>query len=117
MEKYFEGFNLVIILCTNFSNLIGHTPEGILDATEIVDDFNLNLLDWGSSNVPAIALGNNVWLCDASNFTYSELVTIDDEDGLVPSVNWALDGRQITIGLNNFHVQLWILLLRDESSL
>ncbi|KAE8076540.1 hypothetical protein FH972_015183 [Carpinus fangiana] len=79
-----------------------------------MDDFNLNLLDWGSSNVLAIALGNTVWPWDASNFTYSKFMTIDDEDGLVTSVNWAPDDHQITIGLNNFHVQLWILLLRDS---
>lgn len=96
-----------IILCTNFSNLIGQKPERMLDAVEMVDDFNLNLLDWGSSNVLAIALGNTVWLWDASNCSNSELVTIDDEDGPVTSVNWAPDGHQIAIGLNNSHVQLW----------
>jgi cell division cycle protein 20 (cofactor of APC complex) len=96
-----------IILCTKFSNLIGQTPERILAVVEIMDDFNSNLLDWGSSNVLSIALGNTVWLWDASNFSCSELVTIDDEDGPVTSVNWAPDGYQITIGLNNSHVQLW----------
>jgi cell division cycle protein 20 (cofactor of APC complex) len=96
-----------IILCTKFSNLIGQTLERILAVVEIVDDFNSNLLDWGSSNVLSIALGNTVWLWDASNFSCSELVTIDDEDGPVTSVNWALDGCQIAIGLNNSHVQLW----------
>ncbi|XP_059461786.1 cell division cycle 20.2, cofactor of APC complex-like [Corylus avellana] len=86
---------------------IPQRPERMLDAVEMVDDFHLNLLDWGSSNVLAIALGNTVWLWDASNCSSSELVTIDDEDGPVTSVNWAPDGRQIAIGLNNSHVQLW----------
>ena len=57
---------------------------------DIVDDYYLNLLDWGSSNVLAIALGNTVYLQDGSNGSTSELVTIDDEDGPVTSVNWAL---------------------------
>lgn len=96
-----------IILCTNFSNLIGQTSEKGLQAVEIVDDFNLNLLDWGSRNVLAIALRNTVYLWDASNHSLSELVTIDEEDGPVTSVNWASDGRQIAVGLNNSHVQLW----------
>ncbi|KAE8076282.1 hypothetical protein FH972_014944 [Carpinus fangiana] len=39
---------------------IPKTPERILAAVEIVDDFNSNLLDWGSSNVLAIALGNTI---------------------------------------------------------
>ncbi len=32
-------------------------PERILDAPDLVDDYYLNLLDWSSSNVLAVALG------------------------------------------------------------
>lgn len=67
----------------------------------------MNLLDWGSNNVLAIALENTVYLWDASSGSTSELVTIDEEDGPVTSVSWAPDGRHIAIGLNNSHVQLW----------
>ncbi|KAJ9179744.1 hypothetical protein P3X46_008078 [Hevea brasiliensis] len=86
---------------------IPQTSERTLDAPDLVDDFYLNLLDWGSSNVLAIALGNTVYLWDASDGSTSELVTIDDEIGPVTSVNWAPDGRHIAIGLNNSEVQLW----------
>ena len=58
------------------------TSERKLDAPDIVDDYHLNLLDWGSSNVLAIALGNTVYLWDGSNGSTSELVTIDDEVAL-----------------------------------
>ena len=77
-----------------------------MDAPDIVDDFYLNLLNWGSSNVLAIALGSTVYLWDASNGSTSELVTIKD-DGPVTSVSWSPNGRHIAIGLNNSHVQLW----------
>lgn len=73
----------------------------------MVDDYYLNLLDWGSSNVLAIALGNTVYLWDATDGATSELVTVDDENGPVTSVKWAPDGRHIAIGLNNSDVQLW----------
>jgi cell division cycle protein 20 (cofactor of APC complex) len=86
---------------------IPQTSERTLDAPDLVDDFYLNLLDWGSSNVLAIALGSTVYLWDASDGSTSELVTVDDEDGPVTSVNWAPDGRHIAIGLNNSHIQLW----------
>ncbi|KAJ6697341.1 hypothetical protein OIU85_003688 [Salix viminalis] len=86
---------------------IPQSSERTLDAPDIVDDFYLNLLDWGSSNVLAIALGNTIYLWDASDGSTSELVTVDEEDGPVTSVNWAPDGRHIAIGLNNSHVQLW----------
>ncbi|KAF2583459.1 hypothetical protein F2Q68_00006533, partial [Brassica cretica] len=84
---------------------IPQTSERTLDAPDIVDDFYLNLLDWGSANVLAIALGHTVYLWDASSgFTY-ELVTI--EKGPVTSINWAPDGRHVAVGLNNSEVQLW----------
>ncbi|KAJ6883919.1 cell division cycle 20.2 [Populus alba x Populus x berolinensis] len=86
---------------------IPQTSDRTLDAPDLVDDFYLNLLDWGSSNVLAIALGSTVYLWDASDGSTSELVTVDDEDGPVTSVNWAPDGRHIAIGLNNSHIQLW----------
>lgn len=72
-----------------------------------MDGFYLNLLDWGSKNVLAIALENTVYLWDASNGSTSELVTVGDEDGPVTSVNWAPDGLHLSIGLNNSNVQLW----------
>ncbi|KAH1121227.1 hypothetical protein J1N35_004387 [Gossypium stocksii] len=59
------------------------------------------------SNVLAIALGNTVYLWDASNSSTSELVTIDDDNGPVTSVSWALDGWHIAISLNNSEVRLW----------
>jgi cell division cycle protein 20 (cofactor of APC complex) len=79
----------------------------MLDAPYIVDDFCLNLLDWGSSNVISIALENSVYLWNASNSSSSELVTVDDEDGPVTSVSWAPDGRHLAVGLNNSLVQIW----------
>ncbi|KAL8463890.1 hypothetical protein ACS0TY_033729 [Phlomoides rotata] len=84
-----------------------HIPQKTLDAPDILDDYYLNLLDWGSRNVLSIALGDTVYLWDASDGTTSELVTIDEESGPVTSVKWAPDGRHIAVGLNNSEVQLW----------
>ncbi|KAL3837977.1 hypothetical protein ACJIZ3_022568 [Penstemon smallii] len=86
---------------------IPQTSERTLDAPDLVDDYYLNLLDWGSSNVLSIALGSTVYLWDASDGNTSELVTVDEEMGPVTSVKWAPDGRHIAVGLNNSEVQLW----------
>lgn len=83
------------------------SPERTLDAPDLVDDFYLNLLDWGSSNVLAIALGDTVYLWDASIGNTSELVTVNSEDGPVASISWAPDGCHIAIGLSNSDVQIW----------
>ncbi|KAL5715015.1 hypothetical protein ACHQM5_016904 [Ranunculus cassubicifolius] len=86
---------------------IPQTSERTLDAPEILDDYYLNLLDWGSTNVLVIALGDTVYLWDASDSTTSELLTVDADSGPVTSVSWAPDGRHIAVGLNNSEVQLW----------
>lgn len=86
---------------------IPQTSEKTLDAPDLVDDYYLNLLDWGSGNVLALALGCTVYLWDATSGSSSELVTVDDEDGPVTSVSWAPDGWHIAVGLNNSEVQLW----------
>ncbi|URE40737.1 Anaphase-promoting complex subunit [Musa troglodytarum] len=83
------------------------SADRTLDAPDIVDDYYLNLLDWGSGNVLSIALGNTVYLWDASDGSTSELVTVDDDAGPVTSVSWAPDGRHIAVGLNSSDVQLW----------
>lgn len=44
---------------------------------------------------------------NAADGSTSELVTIDEEDGPVTSLNWAPDGRHIAVGSNNSEVQLW----------
>ncbi|KAL5542912.1 hypothetical protein UlMin_010622 [Ulmus minor] len=81
--------------------------ELILDAPGIIDNYFLNLMDWGNCNILAIALRNTVYLWYAADGSTSKLCTVDDEDGPVTSVSWAPDGRNIAIGLNNSHVQLW----------
>ncbi|KAI3735300.1 hypothetical protein L6452_14795 [Arctium lappa] len=83
------------------------TSERTLDAPDLVDDYNLNLLDWGSNNVLAIALGKTLYLWDASEGNTSELMTVDDEVRPVTSVKWAPDGRHISIVLNNSDIHLW----------
>ncbi|PQM34190.1 cell division cycle 20.2 cofactor of APC complex-like [Prunus yedoensis var. nudiflora] len=86
---------------------ISQSADRTLDAPDLMDDYYLNLLDWGSSNVLAIALANTVYLWDATDDSTWELATFEDERGPVTSINWAVDGRQIAIGLNNSEVELW----------
>ncbi|KAI8540421.1 hypothetical protein RHMOL_Rhmol09G0262700 [Rhododendron molle] len=86
---------------------IPQTSERTLDVPGLEDDYYLNLLDWGSSNFVAIALGNTVYLWNAANGETSQLGTANDANGPVTSVKWAPDGRRIAIGFDNSDVQLW----------
>ncbi|XP_026662933.1 cell division cycle 20.2, cofactor of APC complex-like [Phoenix dactylifera] len=87
-----------------------HIPkhaERTLDAPDLINDYYLSLLDWGSSNVLAIALGNAVYLWNASNGSSSELMSVEADNGPVTCVSWSPDGQVLAIGLNNSRVELW----------
>ena len=73
----------------------------------MLDDYYLNLLDWSSKNVVAIALGNTVYLWHATSGAIEELMQVSQDDGPVTSLSWGPDGKHIGIGLDNGEVQLW----------
>jgi len=62
------------------------SPDRVLDAPDVVDDFYLNLLDWSAGNVVAIALQDQVYLWTAHT---AEIVRLpcDVADRLVKSSN------------------------------
>lgn len=51
-------------------------------APGILDNFYLNLLDWGSKNVVSIALKDSVYLWDVSDHVTYDLVTVDEKNML-----------------------------------
>jgi hypothetical protein len=88
---------------------IPSAPERILDAPDLVDDFYLNLLDWSSSNVLAVALGQTVYLWNAATGGIEELCETKTADDFVTSVSWVKSGagEHLAIGTNLAEVQLW----------
>jgi cell division cycle protein 20 (cofactor of APC complex) len=87
----------------------------ILDAPDIINDFYLNLLDWGSGGLIVIALGGSVYLWNSTSGSvvdlFSDTSTENTED-VVTSVKWITAGEHIAVGLNTGVGQLW-----DTSSL
>lgn len=81
-------------------------PERILDAPDLVDDYYLNLLDWGSKNAVAVALNQSVYLWNASSGDIQELLTCQGDD-YVTSVSWAADGTHVAVGFSNSLTQIW----------
>jgi cell division cycle protein 20 (cofactor of APC complex) len=86
---------------------IPQNAERILDAPSMVDDYYLNLLDWNSQNILAIALSNSVYLWNASSGQITELMKTQTEDNIVTSVSWTKEGKYIAIGTNDGNVNLW----------
>ncbi len=87
---------------------IPSAPERILDAPEIVDDYYLNLLDWGSNNMLAVALGQTVYLWNAETGNIDELCTVEGEDDYITSVKFVKEGGgYLAVGNNYCETKLW----------
>ncbi|OMO83077.1 hypothetical protein CCACVL1_11575 [Corchorus capsularis] len=83
---------------------IPQSPVTTLDAIGMADEFAMNLLDWGSSDLLALGLENRVYLYDHYDF---HDIGNEDAQNQITSVSWAPDGRRIAFGLDNSEVQLW----------
>ncbi|XP_054707821.1 cell division cycle protein 20 homolog [Uloborus diversus] len=86
---------------------IPQTPDRILDAPEILDDYYLNLIDWSSLNILAVALCGTVFLWNASSGEIQQLLDMPSQDEYVSSVSWLPEGNILAIGTSSAEVQLW----------
>ena len=59
---------------TQFRRRVATTPERVLDAPGLVDDYYLNLLDWSSGNQVAIGLERSVYVWSAESGEVSSLL-------------------------------------------
>ncbi|EJD41517.1 WD40 repeat-like protein [Auricularia subglabra TFB-10046 SS5] len=85
---------------------IATTPERVLDAPNLVDDYYLNLLSFSSRNVVAIALSETTYMWKAASGDVVELGTCP-EGTYVSSVDWSADGSFLGVGLGTGAVELW----------
>lgn len=76
---------------------ISSNPYRILDAPGLSDDFYLNLVDWSSQNVLAVALESAVYVWNATTSTVSELCDLGDYNQ-VTSLSWSNKGSHLSVG-------------------
>ena len=79
-------------------------PERILDAPELLDDYYLNLMDWGALDILAVALRNRLYLWNAASGAVTQLVELEDS---ITSVAWAQDGRTLAVGETQASINLY----------
>jgi cell division cycle 20-like protein 1 (cofactor of APC complex) len=65
---------------------VNKVPYKVLDAPDLQDDFYLNLVDWGSSNVLGVGLANSVYMWNSQSGRVTKLCELKDDT--VTSVNW-----------------------------
>ncbi|KAJ7321744.1 ubiquitin-protein transferase activating protein [Desmophyllum pertusum] len=86
-----------------------HIPQAedrILDAPDLLDDYYLNLLDWGSVNQLALALSGAVYIWNPSSGETHHLFQMDGDD-YISSVSWIGQGSILGVGTSKYQVQLW----------
>ncbi|KAJ2782563.1 WD repeat-containing protein slp1 [Coemansia javaensis] len=91
---------------TGAKRRILNTPERVLDAPGLVDDYYLNLLDWSAGNMLAIGLDQSVYLWNASTGDVDSLCQLEGES-YIASVKWTADGSYLAIGTSEGDVQIW----------
>ena len=88
------------------SRKVPTTPERVLDAPGMVDDFYLNLLAWSALNTVGVALGESIYLWSADTGVVSHLG--DAPQGTyVGSVDFSNDGAYLGVGLGTGAIELW----------
>ena len=90
-----------------YSRHIPQAPERILDAPELLDDYYLNLLDWNSSNVLGVALGDSIYLWNANDGEIQQLMQTVGEHSHVTSLSWVQEGNYMAVGTSDHKVQIW----------
>ncbi|RWW18704.1 hypothetical protein GW17_00017287, partial [Ensete ventricosum] len=86
--------------------LLPESADRILDGPELIDDYYLNLMDWGKSNILAVALGRSLYLWNAANAMVQLLLTSDVDDHPT-SVAWSVDGKTVAVGFTSSKVEIW----------
>jgi len=101
-----------------FKRKINMTPERILDAPNLVDDYYLNLLEWGASNILAVALGPEIYLYNGDTSETSLLMSIIKDENensntsllnnnIITSLSWMNNGVGIGVGLPSGILEIW----------
>ncbi|GAV03173.1 hypothetical protein RvY_13639 [Ramazzottius varieornatus] len=87
-------------------------PSRILDAPDLLNDFYLTRIDWGSNNYLAVALGPSLYLWNGETAEIEELFNLSspevpEAECYVSGVSWLQGGNFLAIGNNKAEVQIW----------
>lgn len=81
-----------------------------MDAPNLKNDYYLDLMDWGSSNYLAVALGTEIYTLNVSNYVSCKLVhheTDHDDYDYPTSLAWSHDSKVLAVGRLFSDIILW----------
>ncbi|EYC45545.1 hypothetical protein Y032_0424g1220 [Ancylostoma ceylanicum] len=91
------------------TRFIPQHPERVLDAPEFKDDYYMNVIDWSSSGIVAVALSCTLYLWNADSGEIQVLFELDEsnEMNLITSVKWSADGKFLAVGFKDGSLKLY----------
>eukprot|EP00754_Rhynchopus_humris_P045063 Rhum_TRINITY_DN4587_c0_g1::Rhum_TRINITY_DN4587_c0_g1_i1::g.14920::m.14920/K03363/CDC20; cell division cycle 20, cofactor of APC complex len=95
---------------------IPQTPERILDAPDLTDDYYLNLLDWSQSNILSVALNQAVYLWNADSGDITQLTQTREPDNIITGISFSKDSTNtLAVGTHNADVELWDVVAGEKT--
>ncbi|RYY86076.1 hypothetical protein EON63_06390 [archaeon] len=73
-------------------------PKKILDVPNLMNDYYLNPLHWGSRNAVAVALGNTVYVWHADTGQVDSVLTIEEPEAYIGGVQWSPNSAYLCVG-------------------
>jgi len=105
---------------TQVQRKISNSPYKVLDAPGLLDDYYVNLVDWGATNLLAVGLRDSVYLWNAATAKVVKICDVDTsptsspntstisaDSSYITSVSWISIGTQLAVGNNQGLLQLW----------
>ncbi|CAD7701283.1 unnamed protein product [Ostreobium quekettii] len=94
------------------SSVVSTAAYRVLDAPDVSCRGSMQLIDWGSTNKIAVALGTTVHALDVETDRVSSYLDKDDDNSdashdVVTSVAWAPNGRQLAFGFAGGDVMIF----------
>lgn len=88
------------------SRYLPKSPERILDAPDIINDYYLQLLDWNDNNVLSVALNREVYLWNGNTGDITNLFELPEGE-YISSVAWVEQSNSLAVGLSNSEIHIW----------
>ncbi|XP_036602628.1 cell division cycle protein 20 homolog B [Trichosurus vulpecula] len=82
-------------------------PEAKIHLTGLRDDYYLNILDWNSEGLLALALGSAVHIWNGESHKRMGSIDLSPWSNYVSSVSWIKEEACLAIGTSEGEIQLW----------
>ena len=83
---------------------ITKSPYKVLDTPNLKDDFYLHLLDWSSTDLLVVGLGESLYIREGKSSNVNLLTSLEEEH--LTSVCWMKNSNSLLVGSNTGRIYL-----------